>query len=336
MQKTNIEYLDYTCNPIAMRCAPVSPGCASCWHLRTADRLKNNPALPENERKALAGTGPFVWRERELAEPLKVKKPSAIGVQFMGDLFHEDVPFKFVNMAYNIMAHSQHIFLILSKRPKHMIDWHLTVRHVVSSDGSEFWLGNNDLIVGTKSTGWPLPNVWHGLTICNQPEADAKIPTFLQVPGKKFLSLEPMLGAINLSGGYHNFLEGWDTETEAEFDQYGDRYPVPVQVQTGKIDAVILGGETGPRARPMHPDWVRSIRDQCDAAGVPFFFKQWGEYCPDDFSYVTPTGRTPKRKFIKQDGCAYDYADIGTVSMMHVKGRILDGRTHDELPWVRE
>jgi len=152
-----------------------------------------------------------------------------------------------------------------------------------------------------------FPNVWPGLTICNQQEADEKIPVFLQVPGKKFLSIEPMLGEIDLSE--------WMGRAPHPVD-CGHSYAFSV------FDAVILGGETGPGARPCHPDWIRSIRDQCAAAGVPFFFKQWGEWAigeskdfrryPEDIStgqYMIRVGRK-------------------------AAGRLLDGRTHDELPWM--
>ncbi|MEI7752405.1 MAG: DUF5131 family protein [Candidatus Omnitrophota bacterium] len=144
---------------------------------------------------------------------------------------------------------------------------------------------------------WP-ENVYPGLTVCNQKEADKKIPVFLQVPGKKFLSIEPMLGPVDLSGIAMKCAES-GTDCGGGIQEKRPGCWKGNCMGNAHVDAVILGGETGPGARPMHPDWVRSVRNQCQVAGVPFFFKQWGTF-----------GRSKK--------C----------------GRLLDGRTHDELPWV--
>ena len=136
MQKTGIEYLTHTWNPIAMRCTPVGDGCLNCWHLRTADRLRNNDALPIEEREALAGSGHFVLRERELSAPLKAKKAAVIGVQFMGDLFHEAVPDDFANSAYRTMIHADwHTYLILTKRPDGGV---CQSRKRMAGDGGEY------------------------------------------------------------------------------------------------------------------------------------------------------------------------------------------------------
>ncbi|MHB8109691.1 MAG: phage Gp37/Gp68 family protein [Syntrophorhabdaceae bacterium] len=318
MQKTGIEYLTHTWNPIAMRCSPASIGCTNCWHLRTADRLKNNPGLPEDERKALAGEGPFVLRERELSEPLKLKKPAVIGVQFMGDLFHEDVPDAFQNQAFITMSLAkQHTFLVLTKRPE---------------------------IMAKAAVGWraEMDNVYFGVTVVNQSEADAKIPELLKVPGKKWLSVEPLLGPIDLDDlvikdgprSEHHIGCLWcDVDPEDDNDFHGET-----------IDAVVLGGETGPGARPMHPDWVRSVRDQCAAAGVPFYFKQWGEWRdsiegvtrdrvfePEQLRYLNDDGTiaplgmgyTPSRRFLSRVGSK-------------AAGRTLDGREWNEVPWRTE
>lgn len=126
-------------------------------------------------------------------------------------------------------------------------------------------------------SGGILPNVWHGLTVCNQEEADEKIPEFLKVPGKKFLIIEPMLGAVDLWA--INDGSWWDSEGATRYNALTGTAWWGSTGEHGlgggpKIDAVILGGETGPGARPVHPDWVRSVRDQCEASNVPFYFKQ--------------------------------------------------------------
>lgn len=276
-------------------CTPCSPGCDHCWSAGIAHRFRCAPWLGGAKWFVTNNKGKFhgviIPHPERLKIPLRRRKPTVYSI--WNDWCHESVDHVFRHkMVLKAEFSEQHTILALTKRPQVMLDfWKSGIQHVPS-------------------------NWWNGLTICNQTEADAKIPVFLQVPGKKFLSIEPMLGEINLSGSYHNFLEGWDTETEAEYDHRGDPYPVPVQVQTGKINAVILGGETGPGARPLHPDWVRSVRDQCQAAEVPFFFKSWGKHIPnlkDCFGKETVSPFSALAADVK---------------------RLLDGHTHDDLPWL--
>lgn len=195
------------------------------------------------------------------------KKPKVFAI--WNDLYHNDVHIDFRDDVYTSMiVNQQNIYLILTKRPASMFEY--ICRHPR--------LEPAEIIYN---------HIWHGLTVCNQPELDEKWPIFAQVPGKKFLSIEPMLGPINL------------------FRAFGTEGPRQTYIE--QIDAVILGGETGPGARPLHPEWVRSVRDQCQSAGVPFFFKSWGA--------------RGMLNSIEADFKRY--------------GRILDGRTHDELPWVK-
>jgi len=219
-------------------CTPCSPGCDHCWSAAMAHRFYREH-LTTTEGKF---NGHVVTRPDRLEIPLKRKKPTVYAA--WNDLWHESVPDDFQYRVLEIMSSHEcerHTFLVLTKRP-----------HVALAFYNEGYA--KDLC---------LNNVYHGLTICNQQEADEKIPIFLQVPGKKFLSIEPMLAAIDLLNLPRPF----------EFHQSPYGWP---KWLWRKLDIVILGGETGPGARPMHPDWVRSVRDQCAAAGVPFFFKQWG------------------------------------------------------------
>jgi protein gp37 len=236
MNKTGIEYMDLSWNPIAMRCTPASEGCANCWHLRMADRLAGNTKLPDDVRAAYAGDGPPVRIAERLEQPLKRKKSAVIGVQFMGDLFHEDVPDEFIRHVFQVMGKcEQHVFQVLTKRPERMRNW--INEYVVDRDG------NPD----------PFPHIWLGVTVEN---ADNlwRVPELLQTPAAvRFVSCEPLLGPI--------IVKPCLTENK------------PRRWYRG-IDWVIAGGESGPGARPMHPDWARSLRDQCQAAGVAFFLKQ--------------------------------------------------------------
>jgi protein gp37 len=157
----------------------------------------------------------------------------------------------------------------------------------------------------------PLPNVWLGVSAERQQEADERIPLLLQTPAAvRFISAEPLLGPIDLWNGDPDLRLNGHKATHTflgEWWEPGDNLKGPPR---RGLDWVIVGGESGPGSRPMHPDWARSLRDQCAAAGVPFFFKQWGEWAPGARSVVERVGK--KRA-----------------------GRVLDGKTHSEFPTAR-
>jgi len=299
MNKTKIEYLTHTWNPLAMRCTPVSEGCKNCWHLAMAKRLANNPMLSYAERFAYEGVKHPVLKNKELEAPLHFKKPARIGVQFMGDLFHESISFKFQTAIFEIMATGDHWFYILTKRPQRM---------------KEFFQACEDW----DPIEWP--GIWLGVSVEDQKTADERIPILLQIPAAhRWVSVEPMLGAVDLGldkatckccprWGSRWIRLKWQVTADwplalineqnrkmiapagiyrAESNPHG---ALSVNTSGGflgvkpnefevlpKLDWVVCGGETGPGARPLHPDWVRSLRDQCQAAGVPFFFKGWGD-----------------------------------------------------------
>jgi protein gp37 len=243
--KTNIEWADATWNPI-VGCSKCSPGCKNCYAEKMAVRLAamGKTAYKEvikdkhwNGKTVMQSVGK---RDR----PLEQKKPRRIFVCSMGDLFHESVPDEWINIVLIIMARNpQHTFLLLTKRAQRM--------HTFLCGASA---------PQTKKIKWPLPNVHIGVTVCTQDEVDEKIPLLLGTPAARcFISVEPMLEEIDLSGYYPK-----------EFRVFAITHP----------DHVICGGESGPNARPLHPEWVRSLRDQCVAAGTPFLFKQWGEWWP--------------------------------------------------------
>lgn len=303
MQRTKIEYLTHTWSPIAMRCTPVSEGCQNCWHLAMAKRLAGNKGLNGltlNQREAYKGGPPYLI-ERELEAPLHLKKPARIGVQFMGDLGHESIPDRFIAEVWDVMTRcSEQTFLILTKRPKRFLNW-------------------------SKSWGLlPFPNLWLGVSVEDQKTADERIPILLQIPAaKRFVSYEPGLGSVDFTRiGGDQF--GW-----GRIDALNGLYYVRANAtESGcewetkpaqKLDWVICGGETGPGARPLHPDRVRSLRDQCQAAGVPFFFKSWGQWKPwaiDD----------PAIKKTWSD--APDFKKFGYKELRH----FLDGKEWREFP----
>jgi len=222
----------------------------------------------------------------ELLSRFNTRMPKVFAI--WNDLFHEGVPDQFIlNTFQAIGGQFQNTYLILTKRPQRMFDVIKRIKPILCAESRA-----------------PIGPVWNnlcfGLTVCNQQEADEKIPIFLQVPGKKFLSIEPVLGAIDLRGlgiKCPNIGKACGTKNRTGC--------LTGNCNAGfSFDAVILGGETGAGARPMHLDWVRSVRDQCAEAGVPFFFKGWGKHIPPTQGHNALNGK-----------------------------RNLDGRTHDDLLW---
>jgi protein gp37 len=218
-------------------------------------------------------------------------------VNSMSDLFHDQVPDEFIARVFAVMAIARrHTFQVLTKRHGRMRSLlsSPSFGHLVAEQGRAHHVGCQQdwLAVGAMLGGRPLPNVWLGVSAEDQKRADIRIPALLATPAAvRFVSAEPLLGPIDLKQAVIPMGDQRGHGLTASFVHAGsccDRFH--------GIDWVIAGGESGPRARPMHPDWPRQLRDQCAAAGVAFFFKQWG-------------GRTP-----------------------NAGGRLLDGRTWDELP----
>ena len=258
-------------------CSPASEGCRHCWsavatHMRAA---QTSPAIRERYG-GLTAKGPdgprFVGKvcmmEADLARPLRVRKATTWCV--WNDLFHPAVPDEFRDRAFAVMALCpQHTFLILTKRAER-----LPVYMDTTTDNREEAIGEAALkLSGGAHSGLlelPLPNVWLGVTAENQGAADERIPLLLQTPAAvRFVSLEPLLGPW----------DGLGTCPQCGREQ-GMIFPVVADGHVESLDWVIVGGETGPGARPMKPEWARSIRDQCKAAGVPFFFKQMAKRAP--------------------------------------------------------
>ena len=288
MNKTNIDYLTHSWNPIVMRCTPTGPGCEHCWHLGMADRMAANPNFSDEVRAAYAGkVGPILVESR-LCEPLK-GKPKVIGVQFMGDLWHNSVPDEFIDQVFSIMhLASQHRFMILTKRAERM--YHYMEGKPWSSNPADHASMRIACLAGKIKEGvtdpsyiWPLPNVMGMVTVENQETAAERIPWLLKTPfAMRGVSVEPMLGAVDLENIMvpEGFSRSDDTYSLSWNTLTGWRATSPYSGCDGNttLDLVIAGGESGSGARPMHPDWARGLRNQCQAAGIPFFFKQWGEW----------------------------------------------------------
>jgi protein gp37 len=217
---------------------------------------------------------------------------------------------------------------------------------LVDPDDDSLWTadGNCKAMAWT----WPLPNLWLGVSVEDQAAADLRIPPLLRTPAAvRFISAEPLLGAVdlrNLRDGTFNALDGIDFEAipspgSSGFTRDG-KMERPGRMRG--LDWVIVGGESGPGARPMHPDWARKLRDQCQAAGVAFFFKQWGEWAPrlsggQTYRNVLETGQPdvawPDGTIAA--GTSEEHGGLG-MSIDRVgkqrAGRLLDGVEHDGMP----
>lgn len=177
---------------------------------------------------------------------------------------------------------------------------------------------------------WPLPNVWLGVSCEDQPRADARVPALLNTPAAvRFISAEPLLGRIDFSGIMSPPSWVYQPLKGVRIDPM-DRSAGESKERTARLDWIIAGGESGKGARPMHPDWARTIRDQCAAAGVPFFFKQWGEWAT-----VPVDTALPRNRLALVQEC--EGGDIAREELMgcvgkRAAGRTLDGATHDAFP----
>lgn len=344
MTKSKIEWTDRVWNPVR-GCSLVSEGCKNCYAMHQAHRFSGDgmpfEGLTKKTNRGAKWTGKVEILHDKLDEPKRWKKPSMVFVNSMSDLFHEDVSFHFISEVFFVMKmEPQHTFQILTKRPERMLEF---VRWQKSIDKS--WNTSD--------------NVWLGVSVEDQKTANERIPILLEVPAAvRFLSCEPLLGPVDIQS-----IEAPDD------DDAGATKIKPLTGQrtdmarpcrdTGKINWVIVGGESGDKARPMHPDWVRSLRDQCNEHDVPFFFKQWGEYLPHCLPFrnkqhwinkasgwLHPQWRKEKDICIDAEanhiliGKDFDSAFYPVYPMWKVgkfnSGNLLDGKQHIEFPSVRK
>lgn len=312
MNKTGIEYLDYTWTPMH-GCSKISAGCNSCWAFSMAKRLAGMNV------KGYSKEDPFrvVCDREKLKEPLLHKKPAVIGVSFMGDLFHDDVPMMFIHQVFLTMMWSkQHRFMILTKRPERLQKF---------IDQYQNW---NVLPWNPDD----FSHVWFGVTAENQEQADKRVPVLLSMPVvNRFVSIEPMLEGIDLvnidyPGGWRsnkklNSLTGFEHPEEYHHRRGGSMKVMP------SLDLVIVGGESGPAGRYCHPAWVRTISDQCRSTETPFMFKQWGQWLPlTQFDQHHAISKRSYENNITLDG--ETFYPVGKSK----SGHFLDGQEHLEIP----
>jgi protein gp37 len=281
VSKTSIEWTEQTWNPV-VGCSIVSPGCTNCYAMKMAARIEAMGNQPRYAGTTKNVNGNAVWTgklamvpDSAFLAPLRRKKPTTYFVNSMGDLFHEDCPDEWIDRVFAVMALApQHTFQVLTKRAERMRQWFDGDR--ADRVGLAMLAIVDRIPHGHRRLPWPLSNVWLGVSTERQQEADERIPLLLQTPAAvRFISAEPLLGPIDLTmiHGRHWAL------TQHMNALSGTANPSLEGVAPkANLDWVIVGGESGAGARPMHPDWARGLRDQCAAASVPFFFKQWGEW----------------------------------------------------------
>ena len=387
--RSDIEWCDASWNPIA-GCSVVSPGCTHCYAMRMAARIERMAAGRSSLYGGLTqpGKAGAVWTgevraagEETLTAPLRWRAPRAIFVNSMGDLFHESVPDAWIDRVFAVIALApQHTFIVLTKRAKRMREYFVGpwinqagVAARVAEATLEFAPSRHklpnpptviELPVGPRlasgepefgfrrmisARAWPLPNVVLGVSAEDQQRADERIPDLLATPAAvRFVSAEPLLGPIDFT-----MIPTGEKFREHELCDDALRGPPDLQ-QGNRLDGVIVGGESGPGARPMAPGWARKIRDDCAAAGVPFFFKQWGEWAEIQqigFSGWQRTadrdgkifGRLSQGGLFRSDAPEFETRfirrhpdDPGAILVRTGKraaGRLLDGREHNDLPW---
>jgi protein gp37 len=337
-QNTKIEWADHTFNPW-WGCTKISPACDNCYAAALDKRTGGDHWGANQPRKRTSAKNwlqPVKWNKQAEAFFAEHGRRQRVFCASMADVFDNTVDPQWRADLFSLIATTPNLdWLLLTKR----------IGNVTSMVPAEF-------LAGSPSEGIPA-NVWLGATICNQEEADRDIPKLLAVPAaKRFLSVEPMLGAIDLTAILHATGYGASPCTgcgEVVTRNTLDGSTACLQACDGPtlaaLDWVIVGGESGPGARPMHPDWARSLRNQCAAASVPFLFKQWGEYQSvfhndhDDECQRTPkavhiSGKIEYRP-IEASACMHNSLE-GWTAMCKVgkksAGRELDGMEHNGAP----
>jgi len=320
-ENSKIEWTDHTFNPWE-GCQKVGPGCDHCYAETRNARFGGGtavnwgPSAPRRRTSAANWRKPLAW-DAAHAEFFAVHgRRQRVFCASLADVFDNAVD----------PAWRQDLADLIMKTPN--LDWLLLTKRI----------GNAGAMIGEMFLDGAPDNVLLGATVVNQAEADRDIPKLLRVAvARRFLSMEPLLGPADL--------------TRIDIDGHREIYPLTGSTDCEDADGkptpdlprivwVIVGGESGPGARPMHPAWVRDIRDQCEAAGVPFLFKQWGEWCPrgpESLGYPLVEG-VPRIRLTEFGDNGSDLAARGEDHVWmnragkHAAGRLLDGVQHDGFP----
>ena len=329
---SKIEWTDATWNPVT-GCTKVSDGCINCYAVQMSRRLAAMgqekyaglvvPGAPTKDGFTPEWSGKVVCHDSALAEPFKWAKPQMVFVCSMSDLFHSEVPWEFIVKVFDVMAVTPwHTYQLLTKRPGRMVYF---ANHIWPQKGG-YWRGHREY-----EPIWPT-NVWAGTSVEKEWDGNrcltARLDLLAQVPAPiRFASCEPLLGPLNLRPWLDMCVCG---DSRANHFAEGDCVLTGISQcdcrhYQSVLDWVIAGGESGPHARPMHPDWARSLRNQCQAAGVPFFFKQWGEWAPRTNYNIDSLPRASSKWL---GGWEFEMLQVGKKAA----GALLDGLEYQEFP----
>ena len=366
-ENSNIEWTDHTFNPW-IGCQKVGPGCDNCyaetWDARGLQQSESRwgPHATRTRTSAANWRKPLAWDRAAAAEGVRKR----VFCASLADVFdnHPSILPEWRADLWALIASTPNLdWMLLTKRPSNIAKY-------LPNDSKAPWYR-------PWNQCWPWPNVWIGCTVVNQAEADRDIPKLLEVPAAvRFLSMEPLQGPVDLTpwldpdifcegcddgDGYGNRCGRTDIPREqqcpwgravqivTEHGPFGpDGEPHTVTCEVKKLDLVIVGGESGPKARPMHPDWVRGLRDQCNAANVAFHFKQWGEWghafnmsgVEAVSAAIAKSGHWAHPHRYRIHGGPHDGQCFVSLPENHLMlrvgkkaaGRMLDGRTWDEMP----
>ena len=333
-ENTKIEWTDHTFNPWE-GCQKVGAGCLHCYaETRNArfaggQAVNFGPGAPRRRTTAANWRKPLAWNANHEEFFAKHGRRQRVFCASLADVFDNAVDPQWRVDLFSLILKTPNLdWLLLTKRigvvPKLLDE---SIRHIESLPDWTDEKPHPLEAVRNMLADWvllrkPPKNIWLGATIVNQEEADRDIPKLLSVAAAvHFLSMEPLLGPVDLTGEY----------LKAKLGEYPFK-GLPAEHRTQlleMLDWVIVGGESGPGARPMSPDWARALRDQCQAAGVPFFFKQWGEWSPGYDEHGNDLGYDAIVDAVQHEWpeghCSFK---VGKKAA----GRQLDGQTHDGFP----
>lgn len=301
-----IAWTDVTWNPL-VGCTRKSAACRRCYAetatARSASEGGWGKGFAEISQGGATWTGKVEIREERLRLPLEIETPSRIFVNSLSDLFHESLDATTIDKIFAVMALSpRHVFQVLTKRPKTMQPYLADTEVPARIERQMAAIGGNE---SSRIEAWPLPNAWLGVTAENQKEADRRIPLLLATPAAlRWVAAEPLLEPLDLKPGT------WLAP------RAGAKNEAP------KLDWVVAGGEISAEAEPCHPDWARSLRDQCARTGTPFFWTQWGEHVPS-VGVEAPAGSS--------GSAAVAWERLGSRRFV----RSLDGELHEAFPAAR-